>query len=150
MEKVTPATVAWCAGVIDSLGHITTRKLPTGSTIAVVTVSSPKVEILERLSELTGTKPITVRRDYSRLGCSDHCTERHLHVKSTSGRWSVSGARASILLRCLTPHLITTLQKASEVLREADAPYKEATVRKMEELGWTSGETLERGSSEDA
>jgi hypothetical protein len=137
MPTVTPAQIAWCAGVIDSLGLIKTRPMRTGSELAYVGVSSARIDILEHLSRLTGTRVVTVSRDYNRLGCGEHCTEAHLHVQSVTGRWSLTGARALVFLDAIEPYLVTRRAEAKAAIAAGEtAPSKPAVLRKMKELGW--------------
>lgn len=137
MTTITPAQVAWCAGVIDALGLIKTRPMKTGSELAYVGVSSARIDILEYLAKLTGVKVVTVSRNYNRLGCGEHCTEAHLHVHSTTGRWSLTGARALLFLEAIEPHLVFKRMDAKAALAAGSAaPTKPGTLKKMQELGW--------------
>ena len=130
---------AWLAGVLDAIGRIRVRYADSGTALAEVAVSSPHVELLEKVAAMTGVKVTPVRRDYNRLGCSEHCREPHLHVESITGRWSLTGARAVIVLRAIRPHLVVLGPDADRVLAYAgDAPFKKATVDKMRALGWAA------------
>lgn len=129
--------IAWCAGVIDTLGSVKTREMETGSHLSYVAVSSPRMDILEELAELTGTSVVTVRREYDRLGCGEHCTEAHQHIKSVTGRWSLTGAKATIFLAAIEPYLRTKQEVVQATLAIGmDAPVKPATLKKMYDLGW--------------
>ena len=135
--SLTPEQIAWCAGVIDAIGLIRTRETYTGSQLAYVGVSTAQVQIAERLSELTGTRPTRVTRDYNRVGCADHCDEAHLHVQSVTARWSLTGARALTFLAAIQPYLTMRAADAERVIKAtADAPSKARTVQKMTALGW--------------
>lgn len=137
MNKLTTEQIAWCAGVIDALGHIRLRETDVGSQLAMVSVSTALVPIAERLAELTGMKVTTVRRNYTRFGCTDHCTEPHLHVDSNTGRWSLTGSRANTFLLAVRPYLVVKADVVDEVLAAtADAPRKPRTSEKMAQLGW--------------
>lgn len=132
---ITTEDIAWCAGVIDSLGLVRIRELENGTDLPEVFVSTAKEPIAAKLSELTGTKVVTIKRDYNRLGCGDHCTEPHLHVLSTTARWSLVGARATVFLSACLPYL--RVQEVKEVVNAGlQAPMKPATPQKMYQLGW--------------
>ena len=139
---LTPQQIAWCGGVIDSIGLIRLRETDAGSSLASVSVSTALVPIAERLASLTGTKVTTVHRSYNRLGCSSHCTEPHLHVSSTTARWSLTGARALTFLNAIRPFLSVKAELADEVIAASkDAPSKPRTTQKMATLGWPTGRT---------
>lgn len=140
MSAVTIEQVAWCGGVIDAIGLIRLRETDVGSQLASVSVSTALVPIAQRLAELTGTKVTTVKRNYNRLGCSQHCTEAHLHVTSITARWSLTGARALTFLTAVRPYLGVKADAADEVISAAKgAPSKPRTAQKMAELGWPIG-----------
>jgi hypothetical protein len=123
--------------VIDVLGLIRTRAMKTGSELGYVGVSTPRRDILGQLAELTGVRTFTVNRDYNRLGCGEHCQEPHLHVTSSTGRWSLTGARAVVFLAAIEPYLVVSKGQAQDaILAGLLAPRKDATVRKMYDLGW--------------
>lgn len=129
--------IAWCGGVIDAIGLVRTRQTEADSLLAYVSVSTAQLPIANRLAALTGTKVTTVRRDYTRLGCSQHCEEPHLHVESVTARWSLTRARALVFLSSIEPYLVFKLEDTRRVLEETkDAPRKGTTVSKMTQLGW--------------
>src|SRR5262245_1217884 len=134
---LTEIELAWCAGVIDSLGLIKTRPMKTGSELGYVAVSTTKIDILNRLAELTGVRSVMVHREYKRLGCGEHCKEPHLHVSSTTARWSLTGARAVVFLSAIEPYLRAKQGQATDVIAAGMiAPQKPATTRKLYALGW--------------
>lgn len=134
---ITDTELAWCAGVIDCLGLIKTRAMKTGSELGYVAVSTTKIDILDRLADLTGVRAITVHREYKRLGCNQHCEEPHLHVSSTTARWSLTGSRAVVFLTAIEPFLRAKKGLANDVIAAGQmAPSKPATIKKMYELGW--------------
>lgn len=135
--SLQPEQIAWCGGVIDAIGLIRLRETDAGSNLAYVGVSTAQLPIAQRLADLTGTKVTTVRRDYTRLGCSQHCTEPHMHVLSVTARWSLTGARALAFLTAIRPYLTFKADDTDEVLAASkDAPSKARTTAKMRELGW--------------
>ena len=140
MTTLTREQIAWCGGVIDAIGLVRLRETDAGSTLAYVGVSTALLPIAERLAELTGTKVTTVRRNYDRLGCTQHCTEPHLHVASVTARWSLTGARARAFLLAIRPFLGVKAAEVDEVLGATkDAPSKPRTTQKMADLGWPAG-----------
>lgn len=129
--------LAWCAGLIDSMGSIKTRPMSTGSELTYVAISSPRLDLLDIMADLTGTSVVTVKRDYKRLGCGEHCTEAHQHVLSVTGRWSLTGAKATVFLAAIEPYLRTKKEEVRAALDLGmDAPVKPATLKKMYDLGW--------------
>lgn len=131
------AVIAWCGGIIDAIGMVRVRTTPGGTELAYVAVSTPQLAIARRLAELTGATVTTVRRDYTRVGCTEHCEAAHLHVNSTTGRWSLTGAKAVVFLAAVQPYIVTRADDVAEVLAATgDAPNKPATARKMHALGW--------------
>jgi hypothetical protein len=140
---ITDTELAWCAGVIDALGLIKTRPMKTGSELGYVAVSTTKLNILDRLAELTGVKSITVHREYKRLGCNEHCTEPHLHVSSTTARWSLTGSRAVVFLTAIEPYLQAKKGAAQDAIAAGSvAPSKPATTQKMYDIGWPTLEAV--------
>ena len=80
-----------------------------------------------------------VTRDYQRMGCSDHCTEAHMHVQSVTARFQLTGARARTFLLAVRPHLFIKADEADMILEASkDARSKPATTAKMREMGWTA------------
>lgn len=137
MSELSEQQIAWCGGVIDAIGHVRTRETDAGSLLASVSVSTAQLPIAERLAHLTGIGVTRVTRDYNRVGCSDHCTEPHLHVVSVTARWNLTGARALIFLNAVRPYLVFKAAEADDVIRATgEAPAKPATAMKMATLGW--------------
>jgi hypothetical protein len=136
-EIVTPEDVAWCGGVIDVLGLLRLRDTDAGARLPSVFISTPYAPIAQRLAYLTGMTVTTVTREYKRVGCSDHCTEPHLHVVSATARWSLTGSRAQVFLKAVRPYLFVKGAECDELLEaSANARFKPATAAKMHELGW--------------
>ena len=135
-EPLSEVRLAWAAGVIDVLGLIKLRTV--GDTLLpAVYVSSARLDLCEALASMTGIKVTPVHRDYKRLGCGKHCTSPHHHVHSTTGRWSLTGARATVFLAAILPFLETKKGEAEQAIAVGrQAPCKPATVQKMYDLGW--------------
>ena len=130
-------TRAYVAGVIDLLGLIRIRVTPPDTQLPSIAISNSNVAMLGFLAQLTGTRAIVTRRQYVKAGCSEHCREKHQHVMSVSGRWSVTGAKATVVLWNIQPYV----HLQSDAVRTAllvglHTGYKPATVAKMSELGW--------------
>lgn len=131
--------VAYVAGILDSLARVRVRELDNGTKLAVVAISSPNLDLLRVVAQLTGVKVVRVRRSYGRVGCTQHCDQPHLHVSSDTGRWELVGVRAVMVLRAVRPYLVTLANEVDDVLAvTANAPAKPATVRKMHALGWAA------------
>lgn len=134
---MTPEQVAYVAGVLDALARVRVHETDGGTLLPTVAVSSPNLDLLRHMAELTGVSVTIVRRNYDRLGCTEHCQEKHLHVTSHTGRWSLVGARADVVLKACRPHLVMLGRDVDQVLAQtAGAPRKPATVAKMRRLGW--------------
>lgn len=130
------ATVAYVAAIIDTTAVIRTR-MANDTELPYVAVSGSNEGMLRLLGDLTGTKVTITRRSYSKAGCAEHCAEKHQHVQSVSGRWSVSGVKATVLLHNVRPYLRLQVNDAIAAINVGLATnYKPATIRKMRELGW--------------
>lgn len=135
-SPLTIADLAYIAGMIDTVALVSTRpyrdhRLPS------VSVHMPVSPSLTYLAETTGVRLTIIRRDYVKAGCSQHCPEQHQHVYSVSGRWQVTGSRATIVLAAVRPYLKvqgavadTTIELGLRVGR------KPAIAEKMAGLGW--------------
>ena len=136
IPRMDEGQLAWYAGVIDLAGVIRTREV--GDTVLpMLALHGPNTLLLQQFAEATATKVTIVKRDYHRMNCSVHCTEAHQHVLSESGRWSVSGAKATVVLFALRPYLRIQGYAADECIEVGmSAPRKATTGFKMEELGW--------------
>jgi hypothetical protein len=133
---VDDKTLAYVAGVVDLLGLIRIRDAD-GTPLPVVQLHGNHMSTFTYLGELTGTKAIAVRRSYSRAGCAEHCKEKHQHIVSVSGRWSLTGAKATIFLWNIRPYMRRQLDDATHAINVGfDTQFKPATLQKMRELGW--------------
>lgn len=134
---VTLYDVAWCAGVIDTIGLLRLRDTDAGSRLPVVSISTTNHPLAQRLGHLTGVRLTTVSRRYNRLGCGEHCTEPHLHVDSTTSRWSLTGSRARLFLYGIRPYLHVKGDEVDTLLAGSEEPApKPRTIEKMVSLGW--------------
>jgi len=131
-----PARLAYVAAVLDTLGGVRTRRTGDGTDLPMV-YAHGATAVLDTLAEWTGTKVTVTRRNYSRSGCADHCPEPHHHIVSTSGRWSVTGVKATVVLWNVRPYLRVHADDArSALVLGMAAPFKPATPEKMRALGW--------------
>ena len=131
------ADLAYLAGIIDTHAVIRTRETGDGTVLPMVAVHGPHVQMMRYLAAVTGTKVTVTRRGYSRAGCTEHCPDKHQHVVSESGRWSVAGAKATVLLAAVRPFLRLQGYVADQALDVGlRAPRKDATAGKLAELGW--------------
>lgn len=136
---VSVTDLAYAAALIDALGIIRTRKLSSGTDLPFVQISGTKfVDSLDWLSEITGVVRTATSRDFVKHGCMEHCSEQHVHVKSKSNSWTVTGAKATIFLANLIPYLKVKQEEAKTVASIGmKNSYKTQVVNEMRKLGWT-------------
>lgn len=136
-QSLSQADLAYLAGVLDAQGHIAIRTTADGTQLPQLSLSGPNVALLQWLGDLTGVRPIVTTRAYAKAGCSEHCATKHRHVTSTSGRWQLSGAKATVVLAAIQPFLRLQLDEAAQAVELGmAAPFKPATPNKMQQLGW--------------
>ena len=129
--------VAYLAGVLDANGIFRIRETDGGTKLAAIFVHGVPIPILDLLSKYSGTKVSVVKRDYPRSPCLEHCDIPHQHIVSVSGRWSVTGAKATVMISAILPHLIFQRDAAEEVLAVGlEAPRKKSSYAKMSAFGW--------------
>jgi len=134
---ITGEDRAWAAGVVDVLGSFKIRETESGAVLPALYVSTPKFQIAEQLGRMTGVGITTVSRNYKRTGCGEHCNEAHLHVESTTARWSLTGARCTVFLSGVLPFLMVQASEAERFVQAGlEAKHKPATLTKMYDLGW--------------
>jgi hypothetical protein len=130
--------LAYLAGVLDTRAVVRVG-LVGGSQnpLPFVAMSCGDAALLRWLGQIAGVRSIVTARTFDRHRCLEHCTKAHDHVTSVSGRWSLSGVRATVVLSA-TREWVRFHQeawaRAIEVGLEANR--KEGTVRKMSALGW--------------
>lgn len=140
--EIDQRTLAYVAGIVDLLGLIRIRDVE-GTMLPVLQIHGQHMPIFNYLGELTGTRAIETRRDYTRAGCSQHCSEKHMHIVSRSGRWSLTGAKATVVLWNIQPYLREKKDAADGALAVGLATkFKQGTVDKMAALGWDVPEEL--------
>ena len=141
MTALDAAWVGWVAGVIDCRASLFVRESAADTPLATVslTLAADRADVVRRLCDLTGVRPVPVAKDYNRASCAEHCPRRHTHVKGDYLRWSLTGARATAVLRACLPYLTVRHDQAVELLDRCDASTaKPATAAKMRELGWAA------------
>lgn len=128
--------LAYAAALVDTLGALTLRDVGP-SQLPVVTLQGRFTEALAWLGEQTGTKIIVLQREFMRSGCTHHCPEPHVHIRSSSGRWQISGAKATIVLHNLLPYLRTQDETARTLIEAGRSiGYKGQVVQAMAAKGW--------------
>jgi hypothetical protein len=135
---VIPETdLAYLAGVIDVMGRVWTRPSSNGRRLPLLEINAKQPDLMDWLSALTGTEVITTSRDYMRLGCTEHCSEQHVHATSTSARWSITGAKATIVLSGIEPFSYLRRPEVEYALGLGMmAEMRAQTVRDMKARGW--------------
>lgn len=129
--------IAHVAGVLDAMGRFKIRETPDGSQLPEIAVSCPNMPLLKYLGALTGSTPFVTKRTYDRHRCTEHCLEPHSHVVSESGRWGLTGARATVVLAAIEPFAVFQKTEVRDCLYVGlEAPKKKATPAKMSALGW--------------
>lgn len=136
MTKLELRDLAYAAALVDALGALTLRDVgPTQ--LPNVAIQGKYVETLSWLGEQTGTRLTTISRDFMRSACSDHCPEPHVHIKSTSVRWVVTGVKATIVLHNLAPFMRVQRDAALTMVEAGRGiGYKGQVVEAMRDRGW--------------
>jgi len=137
---VEPGDLAYLAGVLDTRAIVRTRLVPGsdgGSVLPYVAMSSGQAELMRWLGAITGVRSIVTERAYDKHRCLEHCDQAHEHIRSVSGRWSVTGVRATVVLAA-TREWVRFQADAWDRGLDAGlrARYKPRTLQRMQELGW--------------
>jgi hypothetical protein len=130
--------LGYVAGVIDARGHIEVNNRH-GKPQPRVRITTKRIELLEHLAKLTGSKVVTDRVGYNRRACSEHCQDQHQHVQWQSIQWTVDSARATIVLYNIQPLIVAQIDKVREALTaglNAFPPERGNTPQVMYDLGW--------------
>jgi hypothetical protein len=102
-----------------------------------IAMSCGDAELLTWLSTISGVRSIITQRKFDRHRCLEHCDKAHDHITSVSGRWSLTGARATILLSATLPYVRFQAEAWNRaVMVGLSAERKSKVVRKMTALGW--------------
>lgn len=137
-QQLAPEKIAWIAGVVDVMAALRFRGVgESGTELPLVAVSTANLAVVNVLADATGMKVTPVSRDYVKNGCSKHCPQAHMHVVSVTGRWSVTGVRATVLLHNLLPYMQVQAEEAEKLVAVGlRSPRKPAVIEKMVRLGW--------------
>ena len=143
-EGLSDLELAYLAGVLDTRAVVRIRLVGGSgarqgvmSSLPYLALSCGDAELLDWLCRLTGVKSVVTTRTYDKHRCLEHCEESHDHVQSTSGRWSVSGSRATVLLSATLPYVRLQEDRWRKALQAGlSADRKEAVAQKMSALGW--------------
>lgn len=134
--KLEIPELAYAAALIDTLGTMRLRDVG-GTQLPNLTIQARYGDALSWLGEKTGTKITTIIKDYNRAGCGEHCPEAHVHILSTSGRWVVTGVKATVVLHNVLPYLrVQRVQAIDLVAAGQTIGYKGNVVELMRERGW--------------
>jgi hypothetical protein len=130
--------VGYVAGVIDARGHIEVNNRH-GKPQPRVRITTKRIELLEKMAALTGSKVVQDRMGYNRKACSEHCADQHQHVAWQSIQWTVDSARATIVLYNVQPFIFGQVDKVRTALMAGLAafpPERGNTPQQMYDLGW--------------
>lgn len=114
---IEPARLGWMAAILDIQGLVIQKKNYSRATPQVVlAVDSANTTVVRELCALTGTdvemkKQNKLRPEWRRRACTIHCPEAHVHLQDVNmpltGRWTITGVGAAMVLHGLRPHLVT-------------------------------------------
>lgn len=143
MTPLPPADLAYAAALVDSFAVLTTRRVRE-TELPQVTIQG-KIAALPWLAELTGVKIIELVKGYDRHQCSEHCPDRHMRIESTTSRWQLTGARATVVLHSIEPYLRVQARTARSLVDAGTGiGFKTDVVNDMVRLGWTIPELREQ------
>lgn len=132
---MNPADLAYAAALIDSFAVLNVRDVHD-TALPQVTIQG-KIAALGWLADITGVKVIEVTKGYNRHQCSEHCPDAHMRIESTTGRWVVTGARATIVLHNVAPYMRVQGADARRLVEAGQQiGYKTQVVNDMVRLGW--------------
>lgn len=138
LDRLGAGDLAYLAGVLDSRAVVRVRFIEDSEAVLpYVAMSSGDARLMRWLGELTGVRSIVTTRKYDKHRCLEHCTKAHDHITSVSGRWSLTGVRATVVL-CATREWVRFQEQGwDEGIRAGlEARYKPGTLQKMAALGW--------------
>ena len=138
VARLEAGELAYLAGVLDTRAIVRTRLAPgSGTVLPYVAISCGDGDLLQWLGEITGVRSIVTQRSYDKHRCLEHCTKAHEHIRSVSGRWSLTGIRATVVL-IGTREWVRFHEEAWDrgIVAGLEAPRKEGVLRKMAALGW--------------
>ena len=137
---LTEAELAYLAGVLDTRAVVRVRGATDRSGDAwlpMIAMSCGDAALLRWLGEITDVKSIITLRTYDKHRCLEHCTKAHDHIDSVSGRWSLTGAKATVVLCATRPYVRFHGERWDRAISVGlGANKKPSTVTKMQALGW--------------
>jgi hypothetical protein len=137
---LTEADLSYLAGVLDTRAVVRTRLVSGNATqtvLPMIAMSCGDAALLHWLADITDVRSIITTRTYDKHRCLEHCTKAHDHIESVSGRWSVTGAKATVVLSATLPYVRFHEAEWQRGLAVGiGANKKPATVQKMAGLGW--------------
>lgn len=148
-SRSKPIPIAFVAGIIDARGHIEVS-MRHDKPQPRLSVTTKRVELLEWLGKITGTKVSYDTRGYERRPCNEHCNQQHSHVVRQSAKWRVDSSRATVVLFNVAPHIVGQRKEVLEALRVGMASWPAArgdTAAQMARLGWPLPEKKNEATS---
>lgn len=140
--RLLPGDPPYIAALLDNHARLNIRTFADGTELPTISIQGD-LPALEWLADVTGVTVQLIPKGYNRHQCSDHCPQAHTRVESTSRRWTLTGARATIVLQQVNIYMRVQDRDAR---RLADlgrgVGFKPATVADMEAHGWTVPEEL--------
>lgn len=135
-KRLDVRDLAYAAALVDTLGVLSLREVGP-SQLPNVAIQGRFVESLRWLGTKTDTKLSTISRDFTRSACADHCPQPHVHIKSTSVRWVVTGVKATIVLHNLAPFMQVQREAALTMVEAGRGiGYKGQVIETMRDKGW--------------
>lgn len=133
--RVQPEDLPYVAALIDNFGALRPR-VANGNELPEIHIQG-KVPAMHWLAELTGVRVIDIEKSYNRHQCSEHCPAKHTHIVSMTGRWVVTGARATIVLHNVERFMRVQGRRARDLVAMGQAVgYKGNVINDMTRLGW--------------
>ena len=99
LDRLGAGDLAYLAGVLDSRAVVRVRFIEDSEAVLpYIAMSCGDARLMRWLGELTGVRSIVTTRKYDKHRCLEHCDKAHDHITSVSGRWSLTGVRATVVL----------------------------------------------------
>jgi hypothetical protein len=162
---IPPEKLAWMAAILDIQGRIHRKDNQARATPQLVLrVDSSHLSVIGELCRLTGgsvePRPPAPGKEWDRKGCTEHCAAAHVHVEigsqPSTGRWTVTGAAAAVVLHNVIPYMLTDrgmeamMTEALENVNLAGRSGNNArrAVRRLAQLGWVLPEKIAAQAAE--
>jgi hypothetical protein len=151
--------LAWMAAILDMQGRIHRKDNLTRATPQLVLrVDSSYLSVIRELCRLTDSnaepRPPRPGKEWDKRGCAEHCGEAHIHceigVQPSTGRWTLTGAAAAVVLFNVIPFMVTDrgmedmMNEALENVNLAGRAGNGArqAVQRLARLGWELPEKI--------